>query len=204
MKQLVLICILLIVVPALRTVYVYQRDYIRHEQREIDRDSLHMIYHENLAELQALIEQGANPDVSFSGLKPEVQEGFSLLHAAVESENVEAVEYLLSYGVLVNARSYYDETPLSIAVGLQASSPDAVYSIVRLLLEHGADPNAVVLRDTEFISVRQLTHSRDLLSLLDTYGASDDGDALLVQWGLYLARIGRGVVTEAFNLSACM
>jgi ankyrin repeat protein len=60
--------------------------------------------------------------------------GDSLLHLAAEGGGVELVQYFLDAGLEPNSRNSQGATPLMLAVNSR-------HDVVRLLLEHGADPN---------------------------------------------------------------
>jgi hypothetical protein len=73
-------------------------------------------------------------------------DGATLLHMAVEYEDVEVARWLIDHGADVNARATVSEsgfgghTPLfNCVVGYHTGRDD---SLGRLLLDHGADPNA--------------------------------------------------------------
>jgi uncharacterized protein len=63
--------------------------------------------------------------------------GWSALHFAVQEKNVEMVDHLLQHGASVHLRDAYGNTPLWRATFDSRGS----YDLVRLLLEHKADPN---------------------------------------------------------------
>lgn len=82
---------------------------------------------ENAAILKALLERGADPNVSDA-------EGIAPLHYACEWDYTASVRLLLQYGANVNRPDRDGETPLHYAGCSQFTTP--------LLLESGADPNA--------------------------------------------------------------
>jgi ankyrin repeat protein len=83
-------------------------------------------------------EVGCEPD---AGLHVTPVDGATLLHLAMEYDELEIARWLLDRGADPNARSGSDAgpTPLFHAVATLGSRDDAK---ARLLLERGADPNA--------------------------------------------------------------
>lgn len=87
------------------------------------------------APVMTLLARMRHPDAMAAG-------GFGLIHAAALGGLRDAVDWLLSHGVSAALRTSDGLTPLHYAasyVGAHDSSPD----VVRLLLAHGADPDAV-------------------------------------------------------------
>ncbi|MHB9106206.1 MAG: ankyrin repeat domain-containing protein [Armatimonadota bacterium] len=74
------------------------------------------------------IESGVNPNAH-------AENGSTILHAAVQSENCGLVEFLVSCGAQVNAEDSAGDTPLYDACAY------GNLSIMQFLLEHGADVN---------------------------------------------------------------
>ncbi|PHH92806.1 hypothetical protein CDD83_4965 [Cordyceps sp. RAO-2017] len=87
----------------------------------------------NIALLSFLYE--LSPDTCIGAVD---SQGFTSLHAAAFADRVEACEFLLRHGVSVNA-----PPPLLSALHLAALRPCAGRRVVELLVDHGADRNAV-------------------------------------------------------------
>jgi ankyrin repeat protein len=88
-------------------------------------------YHNNVSMVRLLLDRGADPNQS-------TYFGNPLSHACW-SDSFEAAELLLAKGANVNARdAVADFTPLHWAAGTESPRPQ----LVKLLLAHGADPNA--------------------------------------------------------------
>ena len=79
------------------------------------------------------------------GLHVTPVEGGTLLHLAAEFDDLDTARWLIEHGADVNAASAFDadgfggHTPLFHTVATLASAGD---SMARLLLDHGANPNA--------------------------------------------------------------
>lgn len=80
------------------------------------------------------VELAAGNDINAPG-----PEGMTPLHIAAHRGNVEFAKALLDRGVDIDPINVWGNTPLWVAVMEQhLSSPDG--SMIRLLLDHGADP----------------------------------------------------------------
>jgi ankyrin repeat protein len=113
-----------------------------------------------------LIDRGADPNArNWDDVTP--------LHQGVRRRNLAVVEALLARGADVNARDRgRGSTPLRRAVSGTGASGTAGTSalmlpLARLLLEHGADPEA---RDKRGVTVLASTRSPELRALLAGYG----------------------------------
>jgi N-acyl-D-amino-acid deacylase len=88
-------------------------------------------YHNDVRMVRRLLERGADPNQS-------TYYGNPLSHACW-SNSFEAAEWLLEHGANINARdAVADFTPLHWAAGAESPCPQ----LVKLLVAHGADPNA--------------------------------------------------------------
>jgi ankyrin repeat protein len=113
-----------------------------------------------------LIDRGADPNArNWDDVTP--------LHQGVRRRNLAVVEVLLARGADVNARDRgRGSTPLRRAISGTGASGTAgtralMLPLARLLLEHGADPQA---RDKRGVSVLASTRDPDLRALLTRYG----------------------------------
>ena len=68
--------------------------------------------------------------------------GYTLLHDTVETEYIEMARHLLRLGADINARNYYGETPLRLAVDTTGAYCVIAPDMARFLIENGADVNA--------------------------------------------------------------
>ena len=107
---------------------------------------------------------------SGSSVDPRCGAACSPLHRAALVGNCELIQVLLEYGVDVNARDKSGETPLAYATRGQLRP-------VRLLLDHGADPNAQATRHSPYSLTtplhRALNYGRiEIARLLLERGAS--------------------------------
>ncbi len=73
--------------------------------------------------------------------------GWTALHAAVRNDAFEMAEFLLDHGAAVDATEEHGFTPLHFAVIGDAPNTKDVPRLARLLLERGADVNAVSADD---------------------------------------------------------
>jgi len=108
-----------------------------------------------------LLDHGADPNArNWDEVTP--------LHQAVRARNVAVVEVLLARGAEVDARDKGGSTPLRRAVSATGASGTAGTSalmapLTRLLLDHGADPDA---RDRRGVPVRASARAPEVLALL--------------------------------------
>lgn len=112
-----------------------------------------------------LLDRGADPNArNWDDVTP--------LHQAVRRRNLAVVEVLLARGADANARDKIrGSTPLRRAVSATGASgtrgtADLMVPLTRLLLEHGADPDA---RDKRGISVRASARAPDVIAALESH-----------------------------------
>jgi ankyrin repeat protein len=79
-------------------------------------------------------EVAAGVDINLPGL-----EGMTPLHVAADRGNVEIAKILLAAGANIDPINVWGNTPLWISIRKRRNRPDG--SMIKLLLEHGSDPN---------------------------------------------------------------
>ena len=103
----------------------------------------------------------------------EPTDGESVFHAA-ERFHIEALELLLSYGVQLNAKGEWGNTPLYfLLLYWDVAQMPSVRQGLLWLLDHGADPNVLCSREREnslHVAVRRGQHT-DIVRLLLVRGA---------------------------------
>lgn len=128
-----------------------------------DEDGYTPLMHAVLAEdadpaiVALLIDRGADVNAA------EPDQGFTALHFAARDQNAAIVRRLLEAGAEVDPVDVFGDTPLWRSVMSSSASP----ATMKLLLEHGADPN---MRNRHGVSPRDLareTGRDDILTLLD-------------------------------------
>ncbi len=90
------------------------------------------------------------------------EEGVSIFDMAVTYNNIEMVKYLISKGNDVNAT-----TRRSRFTPLMAAACYGRLEIAKLLLEHGADKDAVDAKGISVIDFARKTNKKSILLLLD-------------------------------------
>ncbi|MCK9472458.1 ankyrin repeat domain-containing protein [Sulfurimonas sp.] len=90
------------------------------------------------------------------------EEGVSIFDMAITYNNIEMVKYLISKGVDVNSTTRRSKfTPLMAAACYGRTE------VVKLLLEHGADRDAVDAKGISVIDFARKTNKKSILLLLD-------------------------------------
>lgn len=114
------------------------------------------ISNENLAEIQRLLQMGANPNVPASN-------GITAIHTAGEHDVTgQIVSILVDAGANINLQNLQGWTPLHVAVDMaidganQQNLSDIDWSTVKMMLNLGADPD---LRDLHGVTVADLASS---------------------------------------------
>lgn len=108
--------------------------------------------------------------------------GRTALHCATLSGHKNTIHILLKKGVDVNAKSIYDYTALRNLV-VWEHSPD----IVRLLLEHGADPEIRSMQNTTALHDAVAMDNKDALMLLLEFNADVNARLKHGETALHLA-----------------
>jgi ankyrin repeat protein len=121
--------------------------------------------------LSVLLEAGANPSAKLPG------HGWSLLHLAVEQDDIDGVRLLLQHGADVNAGDMNGVTPLHHAVDFEADTAHQTGRsrpprVIRLLLEAGADPSAKDHTGQTPIDVAQDYSYDEAVQLMAMFAAS--------------------------------
>lgn len=89
------------------------------------------------------------------------EEGVSIFDMAVTYDNIEIVKYLISKGTEVDSTKRRSKfTPLMAAVCYGR------YEIVKLLMEHGANKNAVDSKGISVVDFARKTNKKSILELL--------------------------------------
>lgn len=101
---------------------------------DAERQTILRKYEDGVA---ALLKAGAKPDLPDYGYERPIAAAASKGYARI-------VEMLLDHGASPNARSYDGQTVLMKAAARGYGSKESSVEMVRILLERGADPNAVV------------------------------------------------------------
>jgi hypothetical protein len=131
-------------------------------------------YHNDVRMVRLLLERGADPNQS-------TYFGNPLSHACW-SDSFEAAELLIARGANVNARdAVANFTPLHWAAGTESPRPH----LVRLLLAHGADPNAAGGEPVGALGLapqtpRLIAERRGRTAIVDTLAAAGAKDPLHV------------------------
>ncbi|EDM25984.1 hypothetical protein LNTAR_19342 [Lentisphaera araneosa HTCC2155] len=92
--------------------------------------------------------------------------GWSWLHMACEENNLEVVKLLLNYGLNINERDDYSQTPLTRAVSHNQ------LIIAKYLLDNGADVDAKIDNSKTNIMIAIQEGNLEIVKLLIEYGAN--------------------------------
>ena len=109
----------------------------------------------NLPVINWLLESGADAN-------SQDRNGFTALHFAVQEKHIEAIEKLLDHGADLALADAYGNAPLWRAV----FDARGDFEIVRMLLKHGADPDAKNDSDRSPMDFAQTIGDKDLAALL--------------------------------------
>lgn len=125
----------------------------------LEDELIRAISHENLAEIQRLLQMGANPNAPASN-------ALTAIHTAGEHDVTgQIVSLLIDAGANINLQNLQGWTPLNFAVDMaidganQQNLPDIDWSTVKMMLNLGADPD---IRDQ---------HGKTVADLASSYGS---------------------------------
>ncbi|XP_020091446.1 ankyrin-1-like [Ananas comosus] len=122
-----------------------------------DTPLFHAALENHLAVVEYLLDHGADPSI------PD-ERGYSVLHCASQEGHCEVVNLLLSKGIPVDPNSF-------VGTPLNAAARNRQEKIVKILLEHGANPNKVSDSIFSPLLVSVLTESLECTKLLIKAGA---------------------------------
>ena len=105
-----------------------------------------------------------------SSVDPPGERGKSLLHCAAYKEDLEMIQVLLDYGLNVNTPDKLGSTPLNFALEYRSTVIDP--RVVRLLLDHGADPNVLGWQGKTQLHRASQSGRIEIIRLLVEHGAS--------------------------------
>jgi len=104
-----------------------------------------------------------------SSVEPRGWGGNTPLHSAAFYGDLEMVQVLLEYGVDVNAKNVYDNTPLQYASKSRFCNDPRV---ARLLIAHGADPNIPEMDGFTSLHGSSITGKIEIVRILIELGAN--------------------------------
>ena len=102
------------------------------------------------------------------------EDGFQPLGLASFFGHSEAARLLVGGGAEINSASRNDQEVMPLHSAAAARDPEVRYEIAKLLLEHGADPNARQQDDFTPLMAADQSDDDRLARLLEEYGATRD------------------------------
>jgi ankyrin repeat protein len=108
------------------------------------------------------VELAAGNDINVPG-----PEGMTPLHIAADRGNVAFAKALLAAGVDIDPINVWGNSPLWVAIMKQSRTcPDG--SMIRLLLDHGADPNRTEGKNSPLVMIHRIAgFPDDLIQLIE-------------------------------------
>jgi uncharacterized protein len=101
-------------------------------------------------------------------------DGFQPLGLASFFGHIEAARLLVGGGAEINSASRNDQKVMPLHSAAATDDPEARYEIAKLLLEHGADPNARQQDDFTPLMAADQSGDERLAQLLEEHGARRD------------------------------
>lgn len=93
------------------------------------------------------------------------QKGMSLLHFATEYGELKLARKLLKFGISVDEKNDFGNTPLWIAVFNSKGN----YKLIELLLRHGANPNSINNANNTPLKFAEKIQDEELIKILKTH-----------------------------------
>jgi ankyrin repeat protein len=110
--------------------------YPKLQQARLNQALIEAVKDSNHTRIQALLDAGANPNANTGGIYP------TLLIIAADRNDEASVRLLLAHHAKVDAKGIYGQTALQYALNsYYYANPDKYPIVIRLLLEHGANPS---------------------------------------------------------------
>lgn len=122
-------------------------------------DLVTAVVNEDLDDVKARVMMGARVNVRDKGY-----DGLTPLHAAVQTGNMEIIQFLLEHGAKVNARDSFKRTPLMMM------DYDAEPELLELLLRYGAKTNLVDKEKNTILIHFAEYDDKEIVEMLLRYG----------------------------------
>jgi len=129
------------------------------------------VYHGYLKLIQLLIDIGADVNIRD-------KDNFTPLHSIIDGNQnnwFECIELLLKNKADVNTKHCWQESGCQETPLITAVRNEVYIEVIKLLLEHGADVNIVDSDGDKAINYAYDHNLKDVIKLLEEYGANYDG-----------------------------